>query len=196
MKSIFLSFAAATLILTAACTKPDTKLVPPTQPPVVTYTAKEIYHYGFTTLQGKAVKLSDYKGKKLMIVNTASFCGNTPQYEKLEALYAKYMDKLVIVGFPCNQFGQQEPGSNNDIETFCSGTYHVTFPMSQKIDVKGAKQDSIYRWLTLKEMNGKLDSEVAWNFQKYLIDEKGNFVAMFDNAMQPDDPSITAAIEK
>jgi glutathione peroxidase len=194
MKPLFFALAFVSLFACFACKK-TTPVVSPT-PQTVTYTPKDIYYYKFTMIDGKPGKLSDYKGKKLMIVNTASFCGNTPQYAKLEALYKQYQSKLVIVGFPCNQFGQQEPGSNVTIQEFCTGTYDVTFPMSQKIDVQGPNQDPIYAWLTTKAMNGVMDSQIAWNFQKYLIDEKGNFVTMFANTMQPDDPSIIAAIEK
>jgi glutathione peroxidase len=158
--------------------------------------SKSIYDYSYHSLgDGKEIKLSQYKGKKILFVNTASQCGNTPQYEQLQALSKKYADKLVIVGFPANEFGAQEPGGNKEIAEFCKKNYGVTFPMSQKIIVKGEGMDPIYQWLTKKELNGKMDSEVKWNFQKYLIDEKGNFINMFPPKMKPDDPEIIKAIE-
>ena len=178
-----------------ACKKPaDTKLNE--EPQTNIYSPKEIYHYSFTSLDGDPIKISSYKGKKIMFVNTASFCGNTPQYEKLEKLYKTYSSKLVVLGFPCNQFGDQEPGADGTIKDFCTNTYGVTFPMSTKIDVKGPQRDSIYIWLTEKSMNGVLSSTVDWNFQKYLVDENGKFMEMFSNTMQPDDPKIIAAINK
>jgi len=155
-----------------------------------------IYDYSFTNIDGKTVKISDFKGKKILFVNVASKCGNTPQYEQLEAMSKKYAGKLVILGFPCNQFGFQEPGSKDSIKKFCSLTYGVTFTLSEKIEVKGKDQSPIYSWLTTKTLNGVMDSEVKWNFQKYLIDEQGHFVQMFIPKMKPDDPSIIAAIEK
>ena len=155
-----------------------------------------IYDYSFTDIDGKTVKISDFKGKKILFVNVASMCGNTPQYEQLEAMSKKYAGKLVILGFPCNQFGLQEPGGRDSIKHFCTANYGVTFTLSDKIEVKGNKQDPIYTWLTTKTLNGVMDSEVKWNFQKYLIDEQGHFVQMFIPKMKPDDPSIIAAIEK
>ena len=158
--------------------------------------SKSIYDYTFTTLEGKKVKLSEYKGKKILFVNTASQCGFTYQYAGLQELYTKYKDKMVIIGFPSNQFGEQEPGDNKEIKTFCTKNYGVDFPMSEKIDVKGPKQDPIYHWLTSKDMNGKLDSEVKWNFQKYLIDENGNFVQMYLSKVKPMDADLVSAITK
>jgi glutathione peroxidase len=158
--------------------------------------SKSIYDYSFTSIDGKKMKISDFKGKKILFVNTASQCGFTPQYEQLEAIHKKYGSKLVIIGFPSNDFGQQEPGPNDSIKTFCQRNYGVTFTLSQKVDVKGDNMCDIYKWLTKKELNGKMDSEVKWNFQKYLIDEKGNFMEMFPSKIKPDDPSITTEIEK
>jgi glutathione peroxidase len=145
---------------------------------------------------GSVTQMSKYKGKKVLIVNTASECGNTPQYQQLEALSKKYADKLVIIGFPANDFGKQEPGDNKEIAEFCKKNYGVTFPMSEKITVKGKDMHPVYQWLTNKKMNGVEDTEVKWNFQKYLIDESGNYVRMFAPKMKPDDPEIIAAIEK
>jgi len=158
--------------------------------------SKNIYDYSFTSIDGKEVKISEFKGKKILFVNVASKCGNTPQYAQLQALNLKYAGKLVILGFPCNQFGFQEPGNKDTIKSFCTKNYGVTFMLSDKIEVKGKSQHPIYQWLTQKSLNGMMDSEVKWNFQKYLIDEHGNFVQMFSPKMKPDDASIIASIEK
>jgi len=129
------------------------------------------------TIDGKEFNFSDLKGKKVLIVNTASKCGYTPQYEELEKLYEKYKDKnFVIIGFPANNFMKQEPGSNSEIEEFCKKNYGVTFQMMEKISVKGDDMHPVYKWLTQKALNGNMDSSVKWNFQKYMIDEKGNLV--------------------
>lgn len=200
MKKSFITPSAFLFILISlaslqACKK-TTEATLTEDPQPIVYTPKDIYYYSFTSLDGHPIKISSFKGKKIMFVNTASFCGNTPQYEKLEKLYKTYGSKLVILGFPCNQFGSQEPGEDGTIKDFCTNTYGVTFPMSTKIDVKGPQRDSIYIWLTEKSMNGVLSSTVDWNFQKYLVDENGKFMEMFSNTMQPDDPKIIAAINK
>ncbi len=157
---------------------------------------KKIYDFKVEALTGGTIDFSKFKGKKILIVNTASECGNTPQYENLEKLYNKYKGKLVIVGFPANNFGQQEPGSNNEIATFCKKNYGVSFPMAAKISVKGDDMAPIYHWLTEKDHNGYQNSEVKWNFQKYLLNEKGELVAMFAPKMNPESPEIIAVIEK
>jgi len=126
-----------------------------------------------------------FKGKKILIVNTASACGYTPQYEGLEALYKKYQDKLVIVGFPANNFGGQEPGTNGEIKEFCKKNYGVTFPMAAKISVKGDDMAAIYKWLCNKSENGVLDASISWNFNKFLLDEKGNLITKFDSKVTP-----------
>ncbi|HAP00938.1 MAG TPA: glutathione peroxidase [Bacteroidetes bacterium] len=160
-------------------------------------TQKSIYDYKFPALDGKSeINLADYKGKKILIVNVASECGYTYQYEDLEKLYEKYKDKMVLIGFPCNQFGFQEPGSPEEIQKFCTEKYNVTFPLAAKIDVKGDKQCPLYQWLTHKQLNGKEDSEVSWNFNKYLIDEKGNYIAHFTSKIKPFDSLLVSAIEK
>ncbi len=157
---------------------------------------KSIYDFEVDGLPGGKIKLSKFKGKKILIVNTASKCGYTYQYEGLEKLYKKYQDKLVIIGFPANNFGAQEPGSNQDIEQFCKKNYGVSFPMAAKISVKGENIHELYLWLTKKRYNGVSDNEVAWNFQKYLIDEKGNFVTYFKSDVKPDDAQLIDAINK
>jgi glutathione peroxidase len=136
------------------------------------------YDFKVETIDGKTFDFSSLKGKKVMIVNTASKCGLTPQYEELEKLYQDFSgaDDFVIIGFPANNFLNQEPGTNAEIQAFCSDKYDVTFPLMSKISVKGDDQHPLYKWLTKKELNGVKDSEVTWNFQKYLIDENGNLV--------------------
>lgn len=143
------------------------------------------------TIDGKEFNFSDLKGKKVMIVNTASKCGFTPQYEDLEKLYNEYKDKnFVIIGFPANDFGHQEPGTNDEIQEFCKKNYGVTFPMMQKISVKGEDKDPVYKWLTQKSLNSKMDSSVKWNFQKYLIDEQGNLVDVVYSTEKPNSDKI------
>lgn len=157
---------------------------------------KSIYQFKVEDLSGGQIDFLKFKGKKILIVNTASKCGYTPQYAALEKLSKKYDGKLVIVGFPANNFGAQEPGTNAEIETFCTKNYGVTFPMAAKISVKGDNIAPIYMWLTKKKYNDLQDSEVKWNFQKYLIDEKGNLVNVWMSDVTPEDPQISAAIEK
>jgi glutathione peroxidase len=157
---------------------------------------KTIYDFKVESLDGKTIDFSAYKGKKILIVNTASQCGYTPQYESLEKLYEVKKDKLVIIGFPANNFGAQEPGSNQEIATFCKKNYGVSFPMAAKISVVGKDKAPIYQWLTEKQYNGFSDSEVKWNFQKYLIDEEGHLIAVFPSATQPDSDELAAALRK
>ena len=155
-----------------------------------------IYDFKVAALKGGTIDFSKYKGKKILIVNTASQCGNTPQYADLQAMSEKYKGKLVIIGFPANNFGAQEPGSNDEIATFCTKNYNVTFPMAAKISVKGDDMAPIYHWLTEQKYNHFKDSEVKWNFQKYLVNEKGELVAVFDPKMKVTNPEVVAAIEK
>jgi glutathione peroxidase len=142
------------------------------------------------------IHLSDFKGKKILMVNVASKCGFTYQYEGLEELYQKYKDQLVVIGVPCNQFLFQESGSEEKIATFCSTTYGVSFPMTQKIEVKGKGAHPIYKWLTSKELNGKDNYKVSWNFNKFLLDEEGNLIAHFPSNVKPMDDAITSLIEE
>jgi glutathione peroxidase len=151
----------------------------------------DIYSFKVTDLEGKEFDFSSLRGKKILIVNTASKCGLTPQYKELEALYEQYKDKnLVIIGFPANNFGKQEPGTNEEIATFCERNYGVTFPMMSKISVKGDDMAPIYHYLTEKSQNGLIDSEVEWNFQKYLIDENGKLVKVISPQTLPNDKEI------
>lgn len=139
-----------------------------------------------TTLEGDEFAFDQLAGKRVLIVNTASKCGFTPQYESLETLHQRYGDQgLVILGFPCNQFGKQEPGSSDDIRSFCSKNYGVSFQMMEKIDVKGDNQHSVYAWLTRKELNGAGDHSVRWNFHKFLVNEQGELVAALGSGADP-----------
>lgn len=155
---------------------------------------KNIYGFKTNSLDGKTIDFSSFKGKKILIVNTASECGYTPQYKELEELYEKYQTKLVIVGFPANNFGGQEPGSNTEIQTFCQKNYGVTFPMAAKVSVKGADIAPIYEWLTHKDKNGVLDAEIKWNFNKFLIDENGRMIAYFPSGTTPMSIDITSKL--
>jgi glutathione peroxidase len=157
---------------------------------------KTLYDFKATTLDGQAFDLSKLKGKKVLVVNTASKCGLTPQYETLQKLYDTYKDRnFVIIGFPANNFNQQEPGSNSEIKEFCTKNYGVTFPMMSKISVKGADIDPLYKWLTSKSLNGLVDAEVQWNFQKFMIDEQGQLIGFVSPKESPDSPKITNWIE-
>ena len=157
---------------------------------------KTIYDFKVEALGGDTFDFSSLKGKKVMIVNTASKCGLTPQYEQLQELYAEYKDdNFVIVGFPANNFMSQEPGSNKEISEFCQINYGIEFPMMAKISVKGSDRAPIYAYLTEKDLNGYEDSEVQWNFQKYLIDEKGNLVRVVSPKTLPNDTSIVQWIK-
>lgn len=159
-------------------------------PPKIVQQEKSIYDFKVPALDGGTIDFSAFKGKKILIVNTASECGYTPQYEGLEALYKKYQDKLVIVGFPANNFGGQEPGSNEEIKAFCKKNYGVSFPMAAKVSVKGEDMAPIYKWLTSKTQNSVLDAEIKWNFNKFLLDENGKMIAYFESKVKPDSEEI------
>ncbi|WP_118976903.1 glutathione peroxidase [Taibaiella koreensis] len=157
---------------------------------------KSIYDFKVEGLEGGSIDFAQFKGKKILIVNTASKCGFTPQYAELEKLYEQYKDKLVIVGFPANNFMFQEPKGNKEIAEFCQKNYGVSFPMAAKISVKGKNMAPIYQWLTNKDYNHYDNTSVGWNFQKYLIDEQGNLVAMFPSKVKPLSDEIVNAIKK
>ncbi|MCA8997295.1 MAG: glutathione peroxidase [Planctomycetaceae bacterium] len=149
------------------------------------------------TLTGKPVDLKEYQGKVVLMVNVASKCGATPQYAPLQSLYEKYKDKgLVVLGFPCNQFGRQEPGSAEDIQEFCEANYGVTFPMFSKIDVNGEEAAPLYKYLTSEETNPKHAGKIRWNFEKFLIGRDGQIIDRFATGVQPDEPQVIAAIEE
>jgi glutathione peroxidase len=154
-------------------------------------TKETIYQFKVEDLSGNSFDFASLKGKKVMIVNTASKCGLTPQYKDLEAIYKEYKDKgFVIVGFPANNFASQEPGTNEEIGAFCQQNYGVTFPMMDKVSVKGDDMCEVYKFLTQKSKNGLQDSEVEWNFQKYLINEKGELVKVIKPKTLPTDPEV------
>jgi glutathione peroxidase len=160
------------------------------------FAASSIYDFTLPSIEGKPMPLADYKGKVILVVNVASRCGFTPQYTALESIYEKYKDQgFVILGFPANNFGGQEPGTNAEIKTFCSAKYNVTFPLYGKVSVKGDDQTPLYKYLTTSA-NPALTGDIKWNFTKFLVDRKGNVVQRFEPQTTPDSPEVVAAIEK
>lgn len=159
------------------------------------FAASSIYDFTLPSIDGKPVPLADYKGKVILVVNVASRCGFTPQYTALEATYEKYKDQgFVILGFPANNFGGQEPGTNEEIKKFCSTKYNVSFPLYSKVSVKGDDTTPLYQYLTTKA-NPALAGEIQWNFTKFLVDRNGNVVKRFEPDVTPDSPAVVAAIE-
>lgn len=159
-------------------------------------TANSIYEFEVLDIDGNRVSLADYRGKVVMFVNTASQCGYTPQYEGLQKIYDRYKDRgFVILGFPANNFGGQEPGSNEEIKEFCTLRYKVTFPMFAKISVKGEDQHPLYAYLTSNKANPEFAGEITWNFNKFLANDKGEIVARFASKETPESPEVTKAIE-
>lgn len=151
----------------------------------LTLSGPTVYDFKVTGLDGKMIDISQFKGKKIMIVNTASKCGNTPQYEDLQRLYEKYQDKLVIIGFPANNFGGQEPGNNEEIKDFCKKNYGVSFPMAEKVSVKGDDIDPLFKLLVDEAGKLGIENPIKWNFTKFLIDEKGNLITVFTHKTKP-----------
>lgn len=191
-------FHTFTVILVAffACNQSNTNQQNKQNSTMETMQKTSIYDFKVKDLSGNDFDFATLKGKKIMIVNTASECGLTPQYEQLQALYNKYSDRnFVIVGFPANNFGAQEPGTNEEIGAFCKKNYGVTFPMMGKISVKGDDMHEIYQFLTQKSKNGFADSAVEWNFQKYLMDENGQLVNVISPRTLPNDKEIISWIE-
>ncbi|MFI5152650.1 MAG: glutathione peroxidase [Chitinophagales bacterium] len=150
-----------------------------------------LYDFKVPGLTGGEIDFSKFKGKKILIVNTASKCGNTPQYASLEKLYEKYKDKLVIVGFPANNFGQQEPGSNTEIEEFCKKNYGVSFPMAEKVSVKGDDIHPLFKWLVAEAEKKGFADPIKWNFTKFLLDENGNLITVIHNKVDPMSDEVT-----
>ncbi|MFC4262630.1 glutathione peroxidase [Ferruginibacter yonginensis] len=161
---------------------------------IMSNTTATIHQFSVPALNGSTINFADFKGKKILIVNTASECGYTPQYKELQQLYTQYQQKLVIVGFPANNFGAQEPGSNATIQTFCEKNYGVTFPMAAKISVKGDDMAPIYKWLTSKAHNQVMDASITWNFNKFLLDENGVLLQKFDSDVTPLSSTITSLL--
>jgi len=160
------------------------------------FAASNIYDFTLPSIDGTPMPLADFKGKVVLLVNVASRCGYTPQYSALEALYEKYKDQgFVIVGFPANNFGGQEPGSNQEIKTFCSRKYNVTFPLYSKVSVKGDDQTPLYQYLT-RQTGPSIAGEIKWNFTKFLVDRDGRVVQRFESAVTPDSREVVSAVEK
>ncbi len=155
---------------------------------------KTFFDFKVKSLSGSEINLSLYKGKKILIVNTASECGYTYQYKALEELYRKYADRLIIIGFPANNFGRQEPGSNGEIAEFCTKNYDVTFPMSEKVSVRGTDMDPLFAWL-MKQPNPDFTGDINWNFEKFLLDENGMLIHRYRSKTKPLDADIISAIE-
>ena len=153
--------------------------------------APSMYDIAIDTIDGKAIDFSSFKGKKILFVNVASMCGFTKQYKELQKLSATYKDSLVVVGVPCNQFGKQEPGDAAEIQSFCQANYGVTFVVTEKVDVKGANQHPLYTFLTCEILNGKRDSTVKWNFQKYIVSDKGTLIDHYYSITSPLSKKIT-----
>ncbi|MGL6127313.1 glutathione peroxidase [Chryseobacterium artocarpi] len=187
MKNIFLMLFAFVAIL-QSCTNQKSEI---SKAKTKELMGKTIYDFKVESLDGKEINFADFKGKKILIVNTASECGFTPQYADLEKLYEEYKDKLVIVGFPANNFGGQEPGTNAEIGTFCQKNYGVTFPMAAKVSVKGDDTAPIFKYLTEKDLNGVKNSTILWNFTKFLIDENGKLIDSYVSTTKPTSESIT-----
>ena len=159
--------------------------------------ASGVLDFTLNSLDGKPAPLAEYRGKVILLVNVASKCGYTPQYTGLEKIYEKYKDQgFVILGFPANNFGLQEPGTNEEIKTFCSSKYQVTFTMYAKISVKGDDKTPLYRFLTDPKINPATGGEIKWNFTKFLVDRNGKVIARFESAVTPESPEVTGAIEK
>jgi len=160
-------------------------------------TEKTIYDFSLNSIDGQPTPLSSFKGKIVLLVNVASRCGYTPQYAALESIYEKYKGRgFVIVGIPANNFGGQEPGSNQEIKTFCTAKYHVTFPMMAKVSVKGSDITPLYQFLTDKTAHPDTGGEIGWNFTKFLVGPDGKVLARFDSKVEPDSTEVTSAIEK
>jgi glutathione peroxidase len=194
MKNSFIAIVLTTLLF--SCQNKAQNNVSSVATNNISMEKETIYQFKVTDLNGDEFDFSTLKGKKIMIVNTASECGLTPQYKDLETIYEKYKDKnFVIIGFPANNFGSQEPGSDKEIATFCEKNYGVTFPMMSKISVKGNDMHKLYQFLTQKSKNGLEDSEVQWNFQKYLINENGELEKVISPRTIPTDTSVIKWIE-
>lgn len=181
MKTLFLSLTILSIGL-LAFTQFDKK---------TSSASTSIFDFSIQSIDGKIIDFKDFKGKKILIVNTASKCGYTPQYKALEELYKTHKETLVIVGFPSDNFGGQEFADNADIKEFCEKNYGVTFPLTTKVDVKGDNATPIFKYLCSKNLNGVLDATIAWNFNKFLLDENGNLLAYFPSKVKPDSEEIT-----
>jgi glutathione peroxidase len=202
LRKLFVAMGVVAMTGAALLAKPEylpNVVKAPTSTPAVAKDGNIAGPLDFTVkdIHGKDAKLSEYKGKVVMIVNVASKCGYTPQYKALEAVYKKYADKgFVILGFPANDFYEQEPGTDEEIETFCKSKFGVTFPMMSKIVVRGEGQAPLYKFLTEKATAGDFAGDIGWNFNKYIVDRNGNVIARYNSKAKPDDATITDEIEK
>jgi glutathione peroxidase len=193
MKTIYIVGLLVLALSSAAALSMRSRWQKPSKP--IGTNKMRFYDLTVNAIDGKVMNMADYKGKYVLCVNVASKCGYTPQYEDLEKLYEQYQGKLVIVGFPCNQFLGQEPGTSEEIVSFCQKNYGVTFPLTEKIDVKGKNQHGIYQWLTQKSLNGVADGNVKWNFHKFLISPEGEWLAEFPSGVKPLDAELTSLIK-
>ena len=202
LRNLFIALGAVGIGAAALWAKPsfpENVVKEPTRAPAPARDNQPASPLDFTVkaIDGKEQPLSEYKGKVVMIVNVASKCGFTKQYTQLEAVYKKYADKgLVILGFPANNFGGQEPGTDAEIKQFCSSKYDVTFPMMSKISVLGSDKAPLYKFLTEQPTAGPFAGDIGWNFNKFIIDRNGNVIARFNSKATPDDPQVTSEIEK
>ena len=193
MKTIYIIGILVLVLSSAAALSMRSRWQKPSKP--IGTNKMSFYDLTINSIDGKEMHMSDFKGKYVLCVNVASKCGYTPQYEDLEKLYEQYQGKLVIVGFPCNQFLGQEPGTSEEIVSFCQKNYGVTFPLTEKIDVKGKNQHGVYQWLTQKSLNGAADGTVKWNFHKFLISPEGEWLAEFPSGVKPLDAELTSLIK-
>jgi glutathione peroxidase len=193
MKTIYIIGILVLVLSSAAALSMRSRWQKPSKP--IGTNKMSFYDLTINSIDGKEMHMSDFKGKYVLCVNVASKCGYTPQYEDLEKLYEQYQGQLVIVGFPCNQFLGQEPGTSEEIVSFCQKNYGVTFPLTEKIDVKGKNQHGVYQWLTQKSLNGVADGNVKWNFHKFLISPEGEWLAEFPSGVKPLDTELTSLIK-
>lgn len=191
MNKIFKYIGLASTAFLGACTRPAERPLAVNAP----VHNSSIYEVQVKDIDGNSMNLSKYKGKKMLIVNVASKCGFTYQYADLEKMQKEYSDKIVVLGFPCNQFGGQEPGTKEEILSFCIKNYDVTFPLFEKIEVKGANQSALYKWLTDRSLNGWNDQEPTWNFCKYVINENGELLAFYPSKTSPYDEKIITLLK-
>jgi glutathione peroxidase len=192
MKTIILTSLILSLFALTNCARVESR--PKTMNANTQVSTTSFYDFTLNTIDGTAVKMESFKGKKLLLVNVASKCGYTPQYADLQQLHEKYGDKILILGFPANDFGSQEPGSNEDIASFCQKNYGVSFQMFEKIAVTGDNQHPLYKWLSSKELNGWNDKAPSWNFCKYLVSENGELLKFFNSSVKPLSDEIVGEI--
>lgn len=189
-----ISILSAVGTLLSACIFGKSKTIDPMK---IHNAPSSLYSIALTSIDGiTPIKLASFKGKKILFVNTASKCGYTPQYKELQELHEKMGDKLVIIGCPCNQFMDQEPGDKKEILAFCTMNYGITFQLSEKLDVKGSKQHPLFTWLCNRSQNGSMDASVSWNFNKFLVNEEGYLVGYFPSGTKPLSEEMIAAINK